>query len=46
MTPEELKMFETLTTVSGIGPKLGLALLSAMTVEQLTMAIASGEPPP
>jgi Holliday junction DNA helicase RuvA len=43
MTPEELKMFETLTTVSGIGPKLGLAMLSAMTVEQLTMAIAAGD---
>ena len=43
MTPEELRMFETLTTVSGIGPKLGLAMLSAMTVEQLTMAIASGD---
>lgn len=43
MTPEELKMFETLTTVSGIGPKLGLAMLSAMTVEQLMMAIAAGD---
>jgi Holliday junction DNA helicase RuvA len=43
ITPEELKLFETLITVSGIGPKLGLAMLSAMTVEQLTMAIAAGD---
>jgi Holliday junction DNA helicase RuvA len=43
VTPEDLKMFETLTTVSGIGPKLGLGLLSAMTVTQLTLAIAAGD---
>lgn len=40
---EELSLFETLITVSGIGPKLGMAMLSAMTVEQLTMAIAAGD---
>ena len=39
----EMALFETLITVKGIGPKLGLALLSAMDVEQLTMAIASGD---
>ena len=39
----ELTLFQTLITVSGIGPKLGMALLSAMDVEQLTMAIASGD---
>ncbi len=39
---EELVLFQTLTSVSGIGPKLALAMLSAMTVEQLTMAIATG----
>jgi Holliday junction DNA helicase RuvA len=42
-TPEELSLFEMLITVSGIGPKLGMAMLSAMTVEQLTMAIAAGD---
>jgi Holliday junction DNA helicase RuvA len=41
-TPEELALFQTLTTVSGVGPKLALAMLSAMSVEKLTMAIASG----
>jgi Holliday junction DNA helicase RuvA len=39
----ELALFQTLITVSGIGPKLGMAMLSAMEAEQLTMAIASGD---
>jgi Holliday junction DNA helicase RuvA len=39
----ELALFQTLTTVSGIGPKLGMAMLSAMEAEQLTMAIARGD---
>lgn len=39
----ELALFQTITTVKGIGPKLGLALLSAMDVEQVTSAIASGD---
>jgi Holliday junction DNA helicase RuvA len=43
LAPEDLRMFETLTTVSGIGPKLGLAMLSAMTAEQLMMTIAAGD---
>jgi holliday junction DNA helicase RuvA len=41
----ELALFQTVITVSGIGPKLALAMLSAMDVEQLTMAIASGDSP-
>ena len=41
-TGEELWLFETLIGVSGLGPKLSLALLSALNPEQLTMAIASG----
>ncbi len=39
---EELWLFQTLIGVSGLGPKLALAMLSAMRVEQLTMAIATG----
>ena len=39
---EELALFQTLLGVSGLGPKLALAMLSAMNVEQLTMAIATG----
>jgi Holliday junction DNA helicase RuvA len=41
-TPEELVLFQTLNTVSGVGPKIALAMLSAMSAEKLTMAIASG----
>jgi Holliday junction DNA helicase RuvA len=41
-SPEELGLFETLIEVSGIGPRLALSMLSAMSVEQLTMAIATG----
>ncbi len=39
----ELTLFEILITVKGIGPKIGLAMLSAMNAEQLTVAIASGD---
>jgi len=39
---DELQIFETLISVSGLGPKLALAMLSAMSVDQLSMAIATG----
>ncbi len=39
---EELWLFETLIGVSGLGPRLALAMLSALSVEQITMAIATG----
>ena len=41
-SPDELRLFQTLLGVSGLGPRLALAMLSAMSLEQLTMAIASG----
>ena len=41
-TTTELELFKAVTNVSGIGPKLGLAMLSAMEPEQLVIAIASG----
>jgi len=41
-TVEELALFQTLIGVSGLGPRLALAMLSAMSVEQLTMAIVTG----
>ncbi len=41
-TDAELWLFETLIGVSGLGPRLGLAMLSALAIEQLTMAIAAG----
>jgi len=39
---EELGLFQSLIGVSGLGPKLALAMLSAMDVDKLTMAIATG----
>ncbi len=39
---EELELFQILLGVSGIGPRLALAMLSAMSVEQVSMAIATG----
>ena len=42
VSADELGLFQTLIGVSGLGPKLALAMLSAMSVEQLTMAIATG----
>jgi Holliday junction DNA helicase RuvA len=41
-TPEELWLFETLIGVTGLGPKLALAILSALSPEQVTAAIATG----
>lgn len=38
----QLRMFETLLGVSGIGPKVGLSILSTMPVESLENAIANG----
>ena len=39
---EELALFKNLISVSGVGPKVALALLSALNPEQLAMAITSG----
>ncbi|MFC2035195.1 Holliday junction branch migration protein RuvA [Chloroflexota bacterium] len=39
---EELELFQILIGVSGLGPKLAMAMLSAMNVEQVSMAIATG----
>jgi len=38
----EGRLFQTLTSVSGVGPKVGLALLSIMDADELSYAIASG----
>ncbi len=40
---EELELFQTLIGVSGLGPRLALAVLSTMTVAQVTMALVSGD---
>jgi Holliday junction DNA helicase RuvA len=39
---EELWLFETLLGVTGLGPKLALSMLSTLSPEQITMAIATG----
>jgi len=38
---DDLRLFETLLTVSGLGPKTALGMLSAMSSGELSMAIAS-----
>ncbi len=43
MESEELRLFEMLISVSGIGPKSGLAILSLTDVRTLSSAIAAGE---
>jgi len=40
---EELALFKNLISVSGIGSKLALAMLSAFSSEQLLVAITSGD---
>lgn len=41
---EELRFFEQLLTVSGIGPKTAIAILSNTTIETLRSGIVSGDP--
>lgn len=41
---EELELFEKLIGVSGIGPRLGLAILSAMAPDALRLAISQEQP--
>ena len=42
-TTEELGIFKTLIGVSGVGPKVGLAILSVLTPQQVALAIASND---
>jgi holliday junction DNA helicase RuvA len=41
-TADERELFELLMTVSGVGPRLALALLSGASVDSLRVAIATG----
>ncbi len=41
--PEEKQLFEKLITVSGIGPKLGITILSGMPSEEMVRAIRSND---
>ena len=42
-TQSELATFKTLISVSGVGPKAGLSILSELTAEQVAMAIATDD---
>ncbi len=42
-TKTELETFKTLISVSGVGPKAGLAILSELTPEQVAMSITSDD---
>lgn len=42
-TKEDLKTFQLLIAVNGIGPKAGLAVLSTLTVDQLRFAVLSDD---
>ncbi|MDD5190890.1 MAG: Holliday junction branch migration protein RuvA [Dehalococcoidales bacterium] len=41
-SPDGLRLFDLLLTVSGLGPKTAMNMLSGMSADELTMAIASG----
>ena len=42
-TLAELSCFTMLTAVSGVGPRVGLAILSELAPEQVALAVASGD---
>ncbi len=42
-TKSELQCFKLLIGISGVGPKVGIALLSELTPEQITLAISAGD---
>ncbi len=42
-TERERDIFELIITVSGVGPKIALGILSGLTVADLQMAISSGD---
>ncbi|MGN0453295.1 MAG: Holliday junction branch migration protein RuvA [Ruminococcus sp.] len=42
-TLSELQCFKTLIAVSGVGPKMGLSILSELTPEQVMMSVSAGD---
>ena len=40
---KELELFKLITSVNGVGPKIGIAILSDFTADSLSLAIASGD---
>ncbi len=43
VSPEEKNMFLKLISVSGVGPRMGIAVLSGMNLSELAVAIASSD---
>ena len=43
LTDEELNFFETLLSVSGIGPKIAMAVMSVAPINKLSAAISQGD---
>lgn len=41
LTKDDLEMYKQLITVSGVGPKAGLSVLSVLTADELRMAVIS-----
>ena len=41
---KDLSCFKLITSVSGVGPKIGIALLSTFSAEQISMYIAGNDP--
>lgn len=39
LTVEELEMFNLLTTVSGVGPKVAIGMLSALTPKEISLSV-------
>ncbi len=42
-TQEELSSFKQLTAISGVGPKVGLSILSELSPEKVALAVAAGD---
>ena len=42
-TQEELTMFEHLISVTGVGPKVGLSILSVTSPEKFALAVVTGD---
>ena len=40
---KELDCFRLLTTVSGVGPRVGMAILSELTADKVALAVAAGD---
>lgn len=40
---DELEVFKLITSVSGVGPKIGLAILTSITPDRVLLAIAGGD---